>query len=469
MSGVKIARMAALSRIPTADGTAPLAHLFAVLYRRDYDCGHLDLTPWHEGLDLMRIRSLCAALTCLLLGDARVYSAELVPIQQSWQEEASFAPNANGFAETVAMSGNYMISGAKTDGNGKAYIYRRDSGQWTQDAQLVPAEPTTRNLLGYSVDIFGDVAVASAPWEQNERGAVYVFRRSSSGWLQEAKLTASNGSSDNWFGESVAIDDNRIVVGAPRRQTIYGGGVSYVFEYANGQWAQSAELRPFDYSQDVYAFGKSVAIDGDKILIGSPLDEGRDETSAFGSAYFYGFDGSSWVGETRVSQTGLIKDDRLGSSVSLDGHSAAVASIGFGAGTTAHVNVLRFDGTEWITEQSIVPEVGQFQDDNLHQFVAIEGNWLALGSPGSDLHARDGGTVHLYRRQGSSWIAEGQLAPGDLGSFDRFGLSVDIEGKSLVVGSYRDGHKVFAFTIPEPSTLTVTYIGVAARRRSLRR
>jgi hypothetical protein len=314
----------------------------------------------------MRIRLCYVVATCLLLADAESFSSEIVPIQQSWQEEASFAPNANGFAESVAMSGNYMISGAKTDGNGKAYIYRRDHGQWTQDAQLVPAEPTTRNLLGYSVDIFGDVAVASAPWEQNERGAVYVYRRGASGWMQEAKLTASNGSSDNWFGESVAIDNNRIVIGAPRRRTAYGEGVAYVFEYADGQWGQSAELEPFDYSQDVYAFGKSVAIDGDKILIGSPLDEGADGTSAFGSAYFYGFNGSNWVNETRVSQAGLIRDDRLGSSVSLDGHSAAVASIGFGSGATAHVNVLRFDGIEWITEQSVVPEVGQYQDDNLH-------------------------------------------------------------------------------------------------------
>ena len=88
-------------------------------------------------------------------------------------------------------------------------------GAHALEQKLVAADGAMNDALAFSVAIEGETAVLGAPGDDDSRGAVYVFTRSGGTWAQTAKLTASDGVADDQLGHSVAIDGDTIVAGAP--------------------------------------------------------------------------------------------------------------------------------------------------------------------------------------------------------------------------------------------------------------
>ena len=118
-------------------------------------------------------------------------------------------------------------------------------------AKLTASDGGKNNELGYSVSASGDTIVVGAPYAtvagRYAQGAVYVFERSAKGWTevrQTAKLTASNGEVNAFFGSSVSISDNTIVVGADGANVHaeMSQGAAYVFAQNGAAWSQQAEL-----------------------------------------------------------------------------------------------------------------------------------------------------------------------------------------------------------------------------------
>ena len=84
------------------------------------------------------------------------------------------------------------------------------------------ADQKNSGYFGIDVDIYGNYAVIGALGVNNgtilNTGAVYVYKKSTTGaWLQVAKLYASDSQSYAYFGASVAIHGNYIVVGSPSK------------------------------------------------------------------------------------------------------------------------------------------------------------------------------------------------------------------------------------------------------------
>src|SRR5262245_39575945 len=92
---------------------------------------------------------------------------------------------------------------------------------------LVASDGTVGDRFGRSVAIDGDTAVVGAPGRDGSRGAAYAFTRVGDGWTQSAKLTASDGAGLDHLGQSVAIDGDTIVAGAPGNDV--GAGAIYTF------------------------------------------------------------------------------------------------------------------------------------------------------------------------------------------------------------------------------------------------
>ena len=97
-----------------------------------------------------------------------------------------------------------------------------------------------------------------------------------SGWTQVAKLTADDGAANDWFGGSVSIDGDTMVIGAHHDDDKgSGSGSAYVFtrdtagDLASG-WTQVAKLTASDGAVNDF-FGYSVSIDGDTMVIGAYL------------------------------------------------------------------------------------------------------------------------------------------------------------------------------------------------------
>ena len=120
------------------------------------------------------------------------------------------------FGKSVSISGDTGLVGAWGDNSntGAAYVFLRSGTSWSQQAKLTATDATSTDQFGWSVAIDADTAVIGAPFDNSNTGAVYVFTRSGTTWSQQTKLTADDAFSRDFFGWSVAISGNTIIVGA---------------------------------------------------------------------------------------------------------------------------------------------------------------------------------------------------------------------------------------------------------------
>jgi len=208
------------------------------------------------------------------------------------------------FGRSVALSGDTALVGAEREDSagaasdsGSAYLFQRDqggAGNWGQSRKIVAPDAADDDGFGGSVSLSGDLALVGADWANQggvRTGAAYLFERDRGGsgnWGYWKKLVASDGAANDYFGISVAISGETVLLGA------YSGsisgivtGASYIFERdegGEGNWGQSKKLMASDGAQADY-FGISVAISGDRALVGAPWDDDRGSRS--GSAYVF--------------------------------------------------------------------------------------------------------------------------------------------------------------------------------------
>lgn len=240
-----------------------------------------------------------------------------------------------GFA--VAISGDTVVIGAlnedsnatgvngdQTDNSaansGAAYVLVRNGSTWTQQAYL-KASNTQSHADFVGVAISGDTVVVGARGEDSnatgvngdqtnhlapDSGAVYVFVRNGSTWIQQAYIKASNTESDpvfggDRFGTSAAISGDILVVGAPNEDSNATGvdgdqtdnsagdsGAAYVFVRNGSTWTQQAYLKA-SVIEGGALFGTSVSISGDTAIVGAAFGAGNS-----GAVYVFARNGSTW-------------------------------------------------------------------------------------------------------------------------------------------------------------------------------
>ena len=119
------------------------------------------------------------------------------------------------------------IDGDQTDNSainaGAVYVFVRSGTNWSQQAYLKASDTTTNSFLGQALSISGESVLCGAPGVANETGAAYVFIRTGAAWNQQGLLAASNGEAGDWFGQSVALSGDKAVIGAPREASAATG------------------------------------------------------------------------------------------------------------------------------------------------------------------------------------------------------------------------------------------------------
>ncbi|MCS5606759.1 MAG: FG-GAP repeat protein, partial [Alphaproteobacteria bacterium] len=236
---------------------------------------------------------------------------------------ASDPNNNDQFGYSVAIDGDYAVVGAHTkndvDGQqsyGAAYVFHRGAdGNWTQQQRLIAENTETIKYIrfGISVDIDGDYVVVGAhnPWSGGGstnffNGAAYVYVRNNTTWTQQQrlvhpdpKLTTENaGGSSDYFGNSVSISGNYIIVGTPNdNEDANQAGAAYIFTRSNTSWSSPEQIVASDAAAGD-GFGNSVAIDGEYAIVGAHGDD--DGGSGSGSAYIFKWDGTSWPHQDKI-------------------------------------------------------------------------------------------------------------------------------------------------------------------------
>ncbi|MFT5288767.1 MAG: hypothetical protein ACI82F_000824 [Planctomycetota bacterium] len=348
-------------------------------------------------------------------GSAYVYRYDGTTM--SWNEEAKLIASdgalGHRFGESLSISGGVIVVGAYYDDDlgvtsGSAYVYRYDdtTQSWNEEAKLLASDGTAGDRFAWgSVSIDGDRIVVGAAWDDDngsKSGSAYVYRYDGTtlSWNEEAKLLATDGAADDWFGRSVSIDGETVVVGAHLDDDDgSGSGSAYVYRYDGTtlSWNQEAKLHASDPDVADY-FGYSVSIDGGVIVAGAPYDDDNGNWS--GSAYVYRYDGTtlSWNEEAKFHASDGEQLDILGWSVAVCGNTAVVgaASSIFDGFASGSAYVYRYDGTtmSWSEEAKLIASDGAGGDYFGYAVAACEN--AVIGAPRDQDAGSLSGSIYVF-------------------------------------------------------------------------
>jgi hypothetical protein len=356
---------------------------------------------------------------------------------------ASDAAAVDELGWSLAPDGDTLIAGAPfcdimgASDAGAAYVFVREGDVWTEQAKLTASDASADDWVGLSVAIAGNTAVLGAPHcehgGQAGAGAAYICVRDSGIWVQEAKLNASDEGPDDRFGVAVAVDGDTAVIGASSNDEAgENAGAAYVFVRCDGIWTQQAKLMAADASSYDY-FGSSIAVDGETAIIGAPFDSNADGAYA-GAAYVFVRSGGEWTQQAKLTASEWQSGDSyFGHSVALYSDTAAVGRPHGLLGPGAAYLFVRSGGT-W-TRQAKVEAADPEWYAEFGSSVALADGTLIVGAPRSGY---DAGAVYVFGACGGAWTSQGKLIAPDAGGF--FGDSVGINGVTAMFGARYYSH-----------------------------
>ncbi|HEY0178573.1 MAG TPA: FG-GAP repeat protein [Dokdonella sp.] len=249
-------------------------------------------------------------------------------------QELHAAGSADGadFGISIALSADTAIIGADRTTltqdsdrhQGAAYVFSRgDDGSWTETQQLVASDYTSEALFGNAVALSGSTVLIgsynASVGDNPYQGAAYVFSRGSDGAFSETqKLVAEDGAGGDDFGNALALDGTRAIIGAFYGSGVTGqSGAAYVFENGGGTWTQTAKLAADD-GAFFDTFGNAVALSGDLALIAAPSAQVGDSYGQ-GAIYAFRLADGDWTQTQKIVAADGAEGDGLGGSIALSG------------------------------------------------------------------------------------------------------------------------------------------------------
>lgn len=212
-------------------------------------------------------------------GEGRAYVYRRVGVE--WTLEAELDREERGFGASVAVSGNSILVGAADAfapwAPSAAHVFVHDGQAWVHQATLDPQEDVTGQAFGADVALQGDMAVVSAsgPLDTGNvsvAGEAFVFERVDGAWVRTSTIHALDDAPGSGFGAPLALDGATLVVGAPLDDALGSNvGAAHVFKLTDAGWQHDTKLAAMNGSNDGF-FGNAVAVDGKKVLVGHASD-----------------------------------------------------------------------------------------------------------------------------------------------------------------------------------------------------
>jgi hypothetical protein len=338
-----------------------------------------------------RFRHALSTLVLMLTGTS-VSALEPIAVLTPSDVPAGYT---NLFGASSAISGDYIVFGAPSDpwyngdSEGAVYVFRRIGSRWIEQTKFTSPEPAVFSQFGAAVAMEGDVILVGQPHVdllECGDGEVHVFRRNDQGtpgdpgddtWSYEAELAVPNPEPGAGLGSALAISGNVVVAGGEC------GNRAQVFRRIDGVWTHEATLAPSD--PDTYeGFGESVDIDPGRIAIGADWHDERR-----GAAYVFVYAG----------------------------------------------------GGQWVPEgPRLTFQQGQPRDD-LGRDVAISGEWAIAGAPNADDPDSSAGAAHVFKlHPGGKWIFHSTLSSARPALSTHFGWAIACDSASCIVAQRGTPH-----------------------------
>ncbi len=357
------------------------------------------------------------------------------------------APISAGAAASAA--GDIGVVGAPNSGrygpeSGAAFIYRRLGGAWNYDGSLTAPGVTSGDHFGLAVATDGVSVAVGAPDDSGaafDSGSARVFRHNGTHWVADPTVIAPGGATDDRFGAAVVISGDTLAVAAPGSDTATAdAGAVMIFTRVGGAWIHAQTLTPPD-ADPGDRFGTSVAIDGNRMIIGAYADD--EHGTDAGAAYIYERLGGVWQFDAKLTAEDAAPADLFGWSVALESDTAVVGAYGRDdAGSlSGAAYVFERQGQAWVAQGSLIGATAS-EFDRAGWSVAIDQGVVLVGSPRDDATALNAGGVTAFTRSNGVWTSAARIAPTASEQGAEFGAAVALTGGVALIGAPRSGSGV---------------------------
>jgi hypothetical protein len=454
---------------------------------------------WQETTQLTAAMNSGFGRTIKLYEDTIVISRQLPPAlliykqtTDAWQLQQTISTSSNTGKYELDIQGHRLLAGDYN--TGASYYHFEQSPSctlnnncsWINAPSISSTDTSQGDGFGISIDISGNRAVIGAYQDDDKgenAGAAYVFEYADFGagsnWRQVKKLVAFDGEANDSFGRSVAIDDNRLIVGAFQDDykfvtfDVIDAGAVYVYDFDGTFWQLTQKITSAEgLNSTSDFFGLSIDLDDDRILIGAHGDDENGSNS--GATYVYDLIGNSWQKSHKLMYGN--SGDAFGYAVSLDSNRALIGAylnddIALNAGAAYIFNYNQNTNT-WKHFSDIDDLLPNSATTNENTYfgtsVSLEGNFALVGAFFDDLstnvNENQGSVTFFYKPSHILGWGNGQTYfASDAAIEDRFGYSVSLHGKTALIGSWLDDDNgsqsgsVYVFNQnPNPYTWTET-------------
>jgi hypothetical protein len=380
------------------------------------------------------MKALAASIAVALLVSGPLRAEDV------WNEQRAVPDDAGAsaqFGSAASLDGSLALLGADGEDSfhGAAYFYAKGDDGWTDLQRITPDDPNAAEF-GFRTMLRDDIAIVTADMSgpNTGQGSAYVFSPNGTTWTQTQILSLADGTGFDNFGSAIALDGDRLVIGA--HGVVFGDnfgqGAAYFFTRSASGFTQAQQIIADDGALNDN-FGNSAAMVGDTLFIGAN-GATVDGVALEGAVYAYAFDGEQWQQVQKITESSGAQFDFFGISLAFDGTTLMVGATESGGGPGS-VYVFTNDGTSWVQQQRITV------DDLVSG--ANFGNAIALHEDGAlisaDIQTVDGftsrGAAYLFKFDGTSWTLGHTFVASDGTTDDFFGAGIDYDGTTALISS----------------------------------
>lgn len=298
------------------------------------------------------------------------------------------------------------------------------------DTRLTASDREAGDRFGSSVNLHGNTALVGATKANSLTGAVYRFDADTG--AEVAKWTPTGGQTDDRFGFSIDQTETVAIVGAySDNQAARNAGAAYVYDLSTN--TQTHKLIGSDTAEADF-FGYSVAVDGNRALVGAYRDD--DDGTSSGSAYL--FDTTTGAQLSKITASDAAAEDWFGIQSAMQGNRALIGA----AGDSSEAGAAYLFDVQ--TGDELMKLVADDADAGARfgQFLAMDGDLALIGAYGDDEFGAEAGAAYLFDLVTGDQLFK--FTASDAAAGDRFGTSVELDGNIAVISAYRDDEAVGA-------------------------
>jgi hypothetical protein len=339
------------------------------------------------------------------------------------------------FGQAVGVHGDRILVGATGDFRPGIYEFVRRGTGWKETFKLLT--PAGGGNFGWEISLVGTTTAFGADYgtlHVDRSGLTYIFENRGFRWREGQWLEGSDAEPEDVFGFSTAMTDRWLVVGAPGAHgTDELSGAVWVFERVGRRFVERAKL----YGPDggpLDNFGIDVAVRGDTIVVGAMRHDFGDDQDGrdFGAAYVFEHRAGRWVQTGKLLGSDVVRLDRFGHTVAVDGGTIMVGTPEKDDGATDRGAVYVFekdDRGEW--REQVKLSSGSDDSRNFGLAISLVGDVALISWSTNDFK----GMAQVLLRDGRSWRVTETLQASDGMPDDFFGREMDFDGRTAVIAA----------------------------------